>query len=209
MIPPEPVQDLKSFRLPDNFRGRPGWFVQLWWMVQATLFHGSPQVMYGFRRWLLRLFGARIGNNVMLRPTVEVTYPWKLVIGNDCWIGDHVTLYTLGEIHIGDNAVVSQHSYICAASHNYTVPSFDIYDSPVYIESEAWVASGVFVAPGVRIRHGAVIGARSVVLNDMPEMMLCAGYPAKPLRHRLAKPFSTPTGVHAEPIGVYVAPTQS
>jgi putative colanic acid biosynthesis acetyltransferase WcaF len=187
MTPSAPVQDLRSFRLPANFRGRPAWFVQLWWLVQATLFHGSPQVMYGFRRWLLRVFGARIGKGVMLRPTVEVTYPWKLTIGDWSWIGDHATLYTLGEIHIGANAVVSQHSYICSASHDYTAPAFEIYDDPVHIESEAWVASHVFVAPGVKIGRGAVIGARSVVLNDMPEMMLCAGYPAKPLRHRLAK----------------------
>ena len=179
------IQDLKSFRLPANFRGRPSWFVQLWWIVQATLFRWSPQVAFGWRRWLLRLFGARIGRGVLIRPSVEVTYPWKLTVGNWSWIGDHATLYTLGEITIGDNVVISQHSYICSASHDYTAPAFDIYTRAVKIESEAWLASGVFVSPGVCIGHGAVVGARSLVLSDLPEMMLCAGHPAKAIRARI------------------------
>jgi len=182
------VQDLRSFRLPANFRGRSVWFVQLWWMAQATLFRWSPQIAYGWRRWLLRRFGAKIGKGVQIRPTVEITYPWKLTIGDWSWVGDYVTLYTLGEIHIGDNAVVSQHSYICAASHDYSVPTFNIYDNPVHIEAEAWIAAGVFVAPGVRVGHGAVVGARSVVLKDVPPMMICAGHPAKAIRPRLAPP---------------------
>lgn len=181
-----PIQDLKAFRLPPNFRGRPAWFVQLWWIVQATLFRWSPQVAYGWRRWLLRRFGAKVGKGVQIRPTAEITYPWKLTIGDWSWVGDYVTLYTLGEINIGDNAVVSQHSYICAASHDYTVPTFDIYDNPVQIESEAWIAAGTFVAPGVRVGRGAVVGARSLVLKDLPPMMICAGHPAKPLRPRPA-----------------------
>ena len=76
---PAPVQDLKSFVLPPNFRGRPAWFVQLWWIVQATLFRCSPQALYGWRRFLLRLFGAQVGRGVIIRPTVEITYPWKPV----------------------------------------------------------------------------------------------------------------------------------
>src|SRR5580700_6839233 len=100
------VQDLKSFVLPRNFRGRPAWFVQLWWLVQATLFRWSPQFLYGWRRWLLRRFGARIGQGVIIRPTAEITYPWKLSIGDLVQIGDHVTLYTLGDISIGENTVV-------------------------------------------------------------------------------------------------------
>ncbi len=181
------VQDLRSSRVPPGFRGRSAVFVQLWWIVQATLFRCSPQIAYGWRRWLLRTFGAIIGKGVQVRPTVEVTYPWKLSIGDHSWIGDHVTLYTLGEIHIGDNVAISQNSYICAASHDYQSPSFDIFASPVRIEAEAWVASCVFVSPGVRIGRGAVVGARSLVTRDLPPMMLCAGHPAKPIRARLEK----------------------
>jgi putative colanic acid biosynthesis acetyltransferase WcaF len=192
------VQDLKSFRLPANFRGEPAWFVQLWWLVEATLFHGSPQLLYGFRNWLLRRFGARIGKGVRIRPTVEITYPWKLSIGDWCWIGDHVTLYTLGEIEVGENAVISQHSYICSASHDYTLPTFDVFDRPVHIGPEAWLATGVFVGPGVTIGNGAVIGARSVVLKDMPAMMVCAGYPAQVLRPRVEKPVVAHAAAHTQ-----------
>ena len=178
------VQDLKSFRLPAGFRGRSAIYVQLWWLVQATLFRWSPQLAYEWRCQLLRLFGAKIGRGVKIRPSVNVTYPWKLTIGDWSWVGDSATLYTLGEIVIGDNACVSQHSYICAASHDYNSPNFDIFSKRVDIESEAWVSSGVFVSPGVRIGRGAVVGARSLVLNDLPAMMLCAGHPAKPIRPR-------------------------
>jgi putative colanic acid biosynthesis acetyltransferase WcaF len=179
-----PVQDLKSFRLPPNFRGRPAWFVQLWWIVQATAFRCSPQAFYGWRRFLLRLFGAKIGRGVIIRPTAEITYPWRLTIGDYSWIGDHATLYTLGEVRIGDNACVSQHCYLAAAYHDYTRPTFDMIGSFIAIESEVWLATRVFVAPGVTVGRGAVVGAGGIVLKDLPPMMVCAGNPAKPLRPR-------------------------
>jgi putative colanic acid biosynthesis acetyltransferase WcaF len=178
------VQDLKSFVLPENFRGRPAWFVQLWWLVQATLFRWSPQFMYSWRRFLLRRFGARIGQGVIIRPTAEITYPWKLTIGDDCWVGDYATLYTLGDIRIGDNVCVSQHCYLAAAAHDYTKPTFDMEAGPITIEPEVWLSTRVFVAPGVTVGRGAVVGACSVVLKDVPAMMICAGNPARVLRER-------------------------
>jgi len=182
----ERVQDLSKATVPPGFRGRPAWFVQLWWMVQALLFHPSPQVLYGWRRFLLRLFGAHVGKGVLIRPSVTVTYPWKLNIGDWSWVGDRVTLYTLGEIAIGENAVVSQHSYLCTGSHDYTRPSFDIYAKPIRVESEVWVAAHVFIGPGVTIGRGAVVGACSVVFKDVPPMVICAGNPLRVLRTRPA-----------------------
>ena len=90
-------QNLNSFNQPTDFRGRSAIIVQLWWLVQATLFACSPQFMYGWRIFLLRLFGANIGKNVIIRPTVRVTYPWKLSIGDYAWVGDHAELYTRSE----------------------------------------------------------------------------------------------------------------
>lgn len=90
--------------MPPDLRGRSAVYTQLWWIVQSTLFGLSPQAFCGWRRWLLRLFGANIGKGVFLRPSVRVTYPWKLKVGNHCHIGDEVVLYTLGEIEIGDCA---------------------------------------------------------------------------------------------------------
>jgi putative colanic acid biosynthesis acetyltransferase WcaF len=131
------------------------------------------------------LFGANIGNSVIIRPSARVTYPWKLTIGDYAWIGDNVELYTLGEIVIGNNAVVSQRSYICTGSHDYTKSTFDIYALKTVIEDEAWIATDVYVAPGVTIGRGSVIGARSSVFSDMPAGMICVGTPAKPIKPRV------------------------
>jgi putative colanic acid biosynthesis acetyltransferase WcaF len=178
-------QKLEQFKLPDNFRGRGVIVVQLWWLIQSTLFACSPQFAYKWRNFLLRIFGAKIGQNVIVRPSVRITYPWKLTIKDNAWVGDYVDLYTLGEITIGKNAVVSQKSYLCTGSHDYQSESFDIFAKPIVIEDEAWVATDVFIAPGVTIGKGAVIGARSSVYQNMPEGMICIGNPAKPIKSRI------------------------
>lgn len=177
-------QKLDKFRLPKNFRGRPVVVVQLWWLVQGVCCNLSPQFLYGWRRFWLRLFGAKIGKNVLIRPSVKVVYPWKLKIGDHSWIGDDVSLYTLGEIEIGANTVISQKCYLCTGSHDYTRPTFDIYAEKITVGEGVWLATDVFVAPGVTIDNGAVVGARSTVLNDLPEGMICYGNPAKPVKSR-------------------------
>lgn len=151
------------------------------------LFHSSPQVMFGWRRFLLRMFGAKIGKGVLIRRSATVTYPWKLTIGNWCWVGDHATLYTLGEITIDENTVISHHAYLCTASHDYTRPTFDQFAKAIHVESEAWIATNVFVGPGVTIGRGAVVGACSVVLKDVPANIVCAGNPLKVLRTRVTE----------------------
>jgi len=181
----ERFQSLLMFKLPVGFRGRSGLVVQLWWLVQATLFACSPQFFYSWRNFLLRLFGAKIGSNVIIRPSVKVTYPWKLIVKDNAWVGDNAELYTLGNITIGKNAVVSQKSYLCTGSHDYQSVAFDIYAKPIVIEDEAWVATDVFIAPGVTIGKGAVIGSRSSVYKDMPEGMICIGNPAMPIKSRI------------------------
>lgn len=180
-------QNLASFCLPNNFRGRSAFIVQLWWLVQGTVFSCSPQFMYGWRRWLLKLFGAKIGKNVLIRPTVKVTYPWKVSIGDFSWIGDDVVLYSLGEIEIGHHTVISQRSYLCAASHDYAQPNFPIFAKKICIGNQVWIATDTFIAPGINIGEGALIGARSTVLHDMPAAMICVGYPAKPIKPREPK----------------------
>jgi putative colanic acid biosynthesis acetyltransferase WcaF len=178
------MQDLARFKLPAGFRGRSAVAVQVWWFVQVFFFRTSPQFAYGFRRWLLRCFGAQIGRNVVIRPSATITYPWKVKIGDFAWIGDDVVLYSLGEIEIGAHAVVSQSSYLCAGDHDYTDVEFAIRGRKITIGGQAWVAADVFIAPGVNIGEGAVIGARSSVFQDMPAGMVCMGYPAKPLKPR-------------------------
>ena len=177
-------QDLSKFQLPPNFRGKSPYLTQLWWIIQSVFIHLSPQFMYGWRRFWLRMFGAQIGKGVLVRPSVKITYPWKLKIGDMAWIGDDVVLYTLGEIEIGSNSVISQRSYLCTGSHDYSSPSFDIFAKPIEIGNQVWIASDVFIAPGVTIGDGTVVGLRSTVLHDLPPGMVCYGNPAKPIRPR-------------------------
>lgn len=194
-----PYQDLAQFTLPPGFRGRSAVVVQLWWCVQATLFRASPQILYGWRRFLLRLFGARIGRGVLIRPSAKIVFPWKLAIGDYSWIGDEVVLYSLGEIEIGRNSVISQRSYICAGSHDAESMSFAILAPPVRIGSECWIATDVFVNGGVSIGEGTVVGARSTVLHDLPAGMICFGYPASPKRpRRIARDDDAPSRTTAQ-----------
>lgn len=179
------TQHLDTFQLPKGFRGRSGLMCQLWWLVQACLFSTSPQFMYGWRRFLLRLFGANIGSGVIIRPSVRVTYPWRLEIKDYSWIGDHVELYTLDKIIIGKNSVVSQRSYLCAGSHNPSSRSFSIFAKPIIIEDGVWIATDVFVAPGVTIGENAIIGARSSVFSNIAANYIYMGTPARPVKERV------------------------
>ena len=178
------MQTLNKFKLPKNFRGRSSFFVQLWWMVDFLLFKPSPQILYGWRRFLLRSFGATVGKGVIIRPSVTVTYPWKVSIGDYSWIGDDVVLYSLGEINIGKNAVVSQKSYLCTGSHDFEKEDFPIWQKKISIEDECWLATDVYVAPGITIGKGTVVGARSSVFKDLPAAKICVGSPAKVIRDR-------------------------
>ena len=178
------MQRLDKFRLPIAFRGRSAIICQLWWITQSLLFATSPQFMYGWRIFLLRLFGAKIGKHVIIRPSARITYPWKLTVGDHSWIGDNVDLYNLGEIIIGKNSVISQRSYICTGSHDFSKVDFPIYTKPITIEDSVWIATDVFVAPGVTIHKNAVVGARSSVFNDLAENFVYLGTPAKPIKPR-------------------------
>ncbi len=178
-------QQLNTFKLPKNFRGKNPFIVQIWWLVQSILFKTSPQFMYGWRRFLLRLFGAKIGKKVIIRPNVTITYPWKITIGDYSWVGDNVTLYSLGEIEIGQNVVISQKSYLCTGSHDYTKLDFPIYQNKITIHNECWIATDVYIAPGINIGKGTVVGARSSVFKDLPKNKICIGSPAKIIRDRI------------------------
>jgi putative colanic acid biosynthesis acetyltransferase WcaF len=177
-------QRLDRFRVPPDFRGRSAAVVQLWWLVDALLFRPSPQILYGWRRALLRLFGARLGKDVRIRASARVTYPWKLEIGDHAWVGDEVVLYTLGPIRLGAHAVVSQRSYVCAGTHDHRQVDFPLVARPVEIGAEAWIATDVYIAPGVTVGRGTVVGARSSVFSDLPAGMICRGTPARPVAPR-------------------------
>ena len=178
------VQDLSKFKVPKGFRGRSALIVQLWWAVQSLLIHPSPQVLYGWRRFWLRAFGAQIGKKVIIRPSVNITYPWKLIIGDYSWIGDDVNIYNLETIEIGHNSVISQKSYLCGGGHDYKKEDFEIFAKKIQIGNECWIATDVFISPGVSIGNKTVVGARSTVLNSIDEGLVVAGNPVRIIKKR-------------------------
>ena len=120
-------QNLKNFRLPKNYRGKPALIIILWNLVSLLFFKLSPQFFYNWRNFLLRIFGAKIGKNVRIRPSVEVVYPWNLIVCDNSWVGDNVVIYNHDLIEVGSNSVISQKSYLCTASHHYNSDTFSIY----------------------------------------------------------------------------------
>jgi putative colanic acid biosynthesis acetyltransferase WcaF len=172
--------NLHSYDQSGFDRGRSGGMIGLWWLVQAIVFPVTPHSWHWPRVAVLRLFGARIGRCVSIRPTARFTYPWKVAIGDYSWIGDDVVLYSLDSITIGEHCVISQKTYLCTGSHEIRDPAFGLETAPIAIGNGAWIATDCFVAPGVQIGANAVIGARSTVLKDMPNQQVCWGNPCQP-----------------------------
>lgn len=165
-------------------RGRNGLVILLWWFIQGTLFRFSLHPMYKWRNFLLRLFGAKVGKGVQIRSSAKFTYPWKVEIGDFSWIGDNVEFYSLDQIAVGRHCVVSQKSYLCTGSHDMNDPRFGLITKPIRIEDGAWIASDVFLYPGVSIGEMAVVAARSTVTKFVPANEVHAGSPAKFIKHR-------------------------
>ncbi|MED0935340.1 WcaF family extracellular polysaccharide biosynthesis acetyltransferase [Bacillus mobilis] len=176
--------DLSKYNQSWYSRGKSGVIVLLWWFIQGTVFKFSLHNMYGWRSFLLRLFGAKLGKGVKVRSSAKFTYPWKISIGDHSWIGDNVQFYSLEEIYIGANCVISQESYLCTGSHDVQDPYFGLITKPIHVKDGAWIASDVFVYPGVTIHELGVAAARSTVLKDIPSNEIHAGFPAKFIKKR-------------------------
>ena len=177
-----PGVDLSSYRKI----GRPRELMRraLWECVQLPFYPMRPRALSGLRVALLRLFGAKIGRNVLICGGVRVHVPWHLELGDYAALGDRVEIYNLAPVRIGAHSVISQHAYLCASSHDYTRTDFPLYSLPITIGAQAWIASGVFVAPGVTVGEGSVVGARSVVLRDVPPWTVAAGNPCHVIKPR-------------------------
>ena len=156
----------------------------LWACVQFVFWPKSPRILSPLRIFLLRMFGARIGPNCRV-DGARIWLPWNLQMGEWSVIGGSAEIYNLGPVQIGANTVVSQRAYLCTAAHNYTRADFPLYSKPINVGDSAWIAAGAFIAPGVRIGEGAVVGAYSVVTKDVPRWMVCAGNPCRPIKPRI------------------------
>lgn len=156
----------------------------LWAIVQATVFRWSPRVCFGWRRMLLRIFGATVGRNARISPSVKVWGPWNLTVGNEASIAHDVDCYCVDRINIGSHATVSQYAFLCTASHDVTDPHMRLVTGPILIADQAWVCAGAYVAMGLIIGEGAVVAARSVVTRSVDPWMIVAGNPARVIKRR-------------------------
>lgn len=157
---------------------------RLLWDLAHPLFALSPRPMWGWRRLLLRLFGARIGRDVRINPSARVTIPWNLTIGDEVGVGDRVILYALGPVNIGARATVSQGAHLCAGSHDFRDPAMGLTKLPISIGEETWICADAFVGPGVIVGPRAVVGARAVAMKDVAAGAVVAGNPAREIGKR-------------------------
>lgn len=159
----------------------------LWGIVWTLLFRPTPRICFAWRRILLRLFGASIGRNARIAPTVRVWAPWNLHIGAEASLGYRVDCYSVSRIVIGAHATVSQEAFLCTASHDVSDPQMGLFTAPIVIEDQAWVCARAFVGPGIHIGVGAVVGACGVVTRDVDDWTIVAGNPARVIGNRQLK----------------------
>jgi putative colanic acid biosynthesis acetyltransferase WcaF len=157
-----------------------------WAIVQWTLFRWSPRPFHGFRARLLKLFGADIPEpaKVVVFPSVSITFPWKLALGARSVIGPKVVVYNLATISLRRGATISQNCHLCAGTHDYNRWSMPLVAKPIVVGENAWIGADVFVSPGISIGELCVVGARSVVVRDLPPRTVCAGNPCRVLKER-------------------------
>jgi putative colanic acid biosynthesis acetyltransferase WcaF len=156
----------------------------LWFLVSAVFFM-SRFPLSSFKSTLLRLFGARIGTGVVIKPSVNIKSPWYLEIGNYTWIGEAVWIDNLVPVHIGRNACVSQGAMLLTGNHNYKKSTFDLITGEITIEDGAWLGAKSVVCPGVRCGSHSVLTVGSVTASDLEAYGIYQGNPATKIRQRV------------------------
>jgi putative colanic acid biosynthesis acetyltransferase WcaF len=158
------------------------------WGLVFPFFRFSPRPLFAWRNWILRRFGAQIGRNVQVYNTVSIQYPWLLVIGDFSAVGDSAIVYNLGLVSIGSRVTVSQYAHLCAGTHDYTCRDMPLKKLPIVIADDAWVCADAFIAPGVTVGCGAVVGARAAVFADVEPWTVVGGNPARMIKRRELSP---------------------
>lgn len=157
----------------------------LWMWLGQPLFRYSFRTAFGWRRFLLRVFGARVGRETNIYNSAVIYFPWNLEIGEWSSIGEWVLIYNLGKIKIGNNTSISLRAHLCSGTHDYRDPAMKLQKCPITIADQAWVCADAFIAPGVSVGEGAVIGARAVVVRDVAPWNVIGGNPAVFIKKRI------------------------
>lgn len=147
-------------------------------LVKCFFFLGAFPWPSALRCFLLRMFGARVGQGVVIRSRVNITFPWRLTIGDAVWIGEEAFILSLAPVVIEGSVCISQRAFLCTGSHDYTRPTFDLKTAPITLRRGSWIAAQAFVGPGIEIGEGTVVSAGSVVTESLGPKVLVRGNPA-------------------------------
>lgn len=158
--------------------------LRLLWSVGRLLFRFSPRPCFGWRRLILRCFGAKVGANVNVYPSTIIYFPWNLTVGDWSAIGEATLIYNLGPVTIGQRATISHRAHLCAGTHDYAQARLPLLKLPIAIGDDAWICADAFIGPGVKVGAGAVVGARGVAMKDVEPWTVVAGNPAKFIKKR-------------------------
>ena len=167
--------------------GRSAWVRAVWFLAGLPLLRASWIPLSGFRAGLLRLFGARVGRGVVIKPGVRVKYPWLFEAGDDCWIGEDAWIDNLASVRLGSNVCISQGAYLCTGNHDWSDPAFGLMVRPIEIADGAWIGAKAILAPGAAVGECAVVAAGGVVSGSVPPYEVHAGNPAKFVRKRILR----------------------
>ena len=155
----------------------------LWYFTNIVWFNsGFPSSRV--KVFMLRLYGAKIGSGVVIKPRVNIKYPWKLTVGNNVWIGEQVWIDNLGKVSIGDNVCLSQSAFLLCGNHDYKKPSFDLIVGDITLEEGVWIGAKAIVCPGVTCSSHSVLAVGSVAASNLEAYKIYQGNPAAIIRER-------------------------
>lgn len=157
------------------------------WAVAQLFFRMSPRTWFGWRRFILRLFGAKVSVGANVYPSAKIYLPWNLTLGENCSVGEWALVYNLGPVKIGDRSTVSHRAHLCAGTHNYRAATLPLIRSSISIGPEAWICSDAFIGPDVKVGEGSIVGAGSVVIRDVGPWEIVRGNPAEFIKWRRIK----------------------
>jgi len=156
----------------------------LWYFTNIIWFKSGFPVN-GFKVFLLRLFGAQIGSGVVIKPSVNIKYPWKLTIGNNVWIGEGVWIDNLGKVTIGDNSCLSQGAFLLCGNHDYKKQAFDLIVGDIHLQEGVWIGAKAIVCPGITCFSHSVLAVGSVATSNLEAYKIYQGNPAQVIRERV------------------------